>query len=106
MTHPLSNVANRPQEIPVVVTTDYRGVFFGYMDQTCVNDETISLRAARNCLVWTSDIKGFVGLAVTGPSKTCRVGPAADMHSLRKITCILACSPQAVAAWESAPWSQ
>lgn len=86
-----------------VVTTEHRGVFFGYTADT--SGDVINLRAARCCLRWTSDIKGFMGLASTGPSSSCRVGPAADMQ-VRKITSVMACTPEAIKAWESAPWSR
>lgn len=88
-------------ERAVLVTTAHRGVFFGYAVKT--DGETIALRAARNCLYWSADVKGFLGLASNGPTKTCRVGPAADIE-LRDITCVAECSPAAVQAWESAPW--
>ncbi len=89
-------------ERAVVVTTAHRGVFFGYTDDT--SGEIISLRAARNCLYWAVDQKGFVGLAAIGPTKGARVGPAADME-LRDITSVAACTPEAIVAWERAPWS-
>ena len=86
---------------PVLVTTEFRGVFFGYADNT--DGDTIKLKQARNCLYWSADVKGFEGLAVTGPSASCRVGPAAEIE-LRKITCVAECTPEAVAAWERSPW--
>jgi len=89
-------------ERPVLVTTEFRGVFFGYATDT--SGETIKLRAARNCLYWSSDVKGFEGLAANGPTKSCRVGPAADIE-LRKITCVAEVTPVAVKAWESEPWA-
>jgi hypothetical protein len=89
-------------ERAVLVTTSHRGVFFGYATQT--DGEIVKLRAARNCLYWSADVKGFVGLAATGPTSTCRVGPAADME-LRDITAVLACSPEAELAWSAAPWA-
>jgi hypothetical protein len=46
---------------------------------------------------------GFMGLASMGPDKECKVGPAADI-TVRKITAVLECSPQAVEKWEAAPW--
>lgn len=85
----------------VLVTTTHRGVFFGYAGDT--SGATIRLRAARNCVYWTSDVKGFLGLAATGPSKGCKIGPAADIE-LRDITCVAECSVAATQAWESAPW--
>src|SRR5208283_1005402 len=76
----------------VVVTTAHRGVFFGYA--TDVDGAVINLRAARNCVSWSSDVRGFIGLAATGPSERCRVGPAADIQ-LRDITSVIQCTPEA-----------
>jgi len=90
-------------ERAVLVTTVHRGVFFGYAENT--DGTTIKLRAARNCVYWSNDVKGFLGLASNGPSKSCRIGPSADIE-LRDITCVAACSEKAVAAWEAAPWSK
>ena len=92
---------SKNKERAVVVTTEHRGVFFGYAD--AVDGDIVKLRAARNCVYWSADIRGFMGLAATGPSKNCKVGPAADI-SLRKITSVMECAPEAIAAWESAPW--
>ena len=87
----------------VIVTTQHRGVFFGYAAD--IDGAIIKLRAARNCLSWSSEIKGFLGLAATGPNKNCKVGPAADI-SLRDITSVIECTPEAIRAWEVAPWSR
>lgn len=65
-------------EKAVLVTTSHRGVFFGYASET--DGATIKMRGARNCVYWSSDVKGFLGLAATGPSKSCKVGPAADIE--------------------------
>ena len=86
---------------PVIVTTAHRGVFFGYA--TKIDGETIALKSARLCLYWSADVKGFMGLAATGPTATCRIGPAADIV-LRNITAVLSVEPKAVDAWEAAPW--
>ena len=91
----------KTKERAVVVTTEQRGVFFGYAVET--GGETIKLRAARNCIYWPSENKGFMGLAADGPKSGARVGPAADIE-LRKITSVIECSPEAVKAWEAAPW--
>jgi hypothetical protein len=97
--HP--NRSKQQEERAVMVTTSHRGVFFGYA--TDISGEFIELRAARNCLYWPVENKGFIGLANTGPVKGARVGPAADMQ-LRDITSVTLCTPAAVAAWEAAPW--
>lgn len=87
----------------VLVTTEFRGVFFGYAEDT--SGETIKLTSARNCVYWPASTKGFIGLASDGPSKGARVGPAADIE-LRKVTAVVECSEEAAKAWESAPWSK
>ena len=97
--HPNRNKKERA----VLVTTSHRGVFFGYAEAT--DGVTIKLRAARNCIYWSSAIRGFIGLASDGPDKSCKIGPAADIE-LRDITCVCECTPKAAAAWEEAPWSR
>jgi len=89
------------QARPVIVTTAHRGVFFGYATDT--DGETIALTQARNCVYWSDDVRGFMGLAANGPSAKCRIGPAADI-TLRNITAVLEVTPEAVARWEGAPW--
>lgn len=98
--HPNRN-KSETAERAVLVTTSHRGVFFGYATDT--SGATIALRAARNCLYWPTENKGFMGLASMGPIKGARVGPAADIE-LRDITSVAECTTAAVAAWESAPW--
>lgn len=90
-------------ERAVLVTTTHRGVFFGYASVT--DGATIKLRAARNCIYWPTQNKGFLGLASMGPDAGARVGPSADVE-LRDITCVAECTPTAVEAWEKAPWSR
>ncbi len=89
-------------ERAVMVTTEYRGVFFGYAKKT--SGDTIRLERARNCVYWSSDCKGFMGLASTGPTSSCRIGPPCTIE-LRKITAVLEVAPEAVAAWEKSPWN-
>lgn len=88
---------------PVLVTTAHRGVFFGYAED--VDGATISLVHARLCVYWSADVRGFMGLAATGPTSGCRIGPAADIV-LRDITAVVSVTPEAVDAWERAPWKQ
>ena len=90
-------------ERAVVVTTQHRGVFFGYAKET--DGAIINLRAARNCLYWPTENKGFMGLASIGPVNGSRIGPAADI-ALRDITSVIECTTDAVQAWENAPWSR
>lgn len=85
----------------VLVTTAHRGVFMGYATDT--DGDTISLKQARLCVYWSADVKGFMGLASTGPSKTCRIGPLADI-TLRAITAVAEVTPEAAERWAAAPW--
>jgi len=91
------------RERPVLVTTEYRGVFFGYATQT--SGDTIVLKRARNCIYWSADVKGFLGLAHAGPTSGCRIGPPADIE-LRKVTAVVEVTPDAEAAWGKAPWAR
>jgi hypothetical protein len=86
---------------PVIVTTAHRGVFFGYAKDT--SGETIKLLKSRLCVYWSSDCKGFMGLASNGPTKNCRIGPPADVE-LRNITSVIEVSPEAEQAWLAGAW--
>lgn len=86
-------------ERAVIVTTEFRGVFFGYAKET--DGDVIHLRSARLCIQWTSDLRGFMGLASDGPSSSCRIGPRADIE-IRKITSVIEVTPSAVKRWEAA----
>lgn len=99
--HP--NRSKQASERAVLVTTAHKGVFFGYATQT--DGAIIKLRAARNCIYWPTNNKGFLGLANMGPLDGARIGPAADIE-VRDITCVAQCTPAAVEAWERAPWSR
>jgi hypothetical protein len=91
------------EERAVIVTTAHRGVFFGYADNT--DGETIVLKRARLCVYWSSDIRGFMGLAEKGPNSSCKIGPAADI-TLRAITAVVEVAPEAEKAWNAAPWAR
>jgi hypothetical protein len=95
--------AKKQSERPVLVTTEYRGVFFGYAEDT--SGDTIKLKRARNCIYWPASNKGFLGLATDGPQQGARIGPAAAEIELRKITAVAEVSPEAVANWESGLWA-
>jgi hypothetical protein len=89
-------------ERPVLVTTEHRGVFFGYATKT--DGDTIELKSARNAIYWSADVQGFMGLAATGPSKACRIGPPADIE-LRAITSVVEVTPAAADKWNAASFS-
>ena len=88
----------------VVVTTERRGVFFGYLVEEIGDGQTVILTDCRNVLFWDSSMHGFLGLAAQGPSSECRVGPQVPQSTLLGVTSITKCTAAAIAAWESEPW--
>ena len=95
----------KSRSTPVLVTTEHRGVFFGYADDANTAPEKIALTKMRNCINWRG-LKGFLDLTTTGPTSACRVGPAAAEGTLYKITGVWKVEPEAVKAWEGAPWAR
>lgn len=90
-------------KIPVLVTTQHRGVFFGYIDPAQRQAPHVDMTGVRNCLYWAASVGGFLGLASGGPNKDCRVGARVDgTFTARDVTSITDCSPAAVKAWEAA----
>ena len=86
----------------VVVTTEFRGVFFGYVKDDKNFPETMTLTGVRNCIYWESSVGGVFGLAATGPSSGSRIGQRVDEMTICKITSLTPCDDTAVKAWESA----
>jgi hypothetical protein len=94
------------QSRAVLVTTQHRGVFFGYLIGEPSKDK-VTLKGLRNVVYWDAATKGFVGLASNGPTDGCRVGPAAGAEStLFDVTGVFGCTDQAAKRFEAAPWSR
>ena len=89
----------------VLVTTEYRGVFFGKFVEDRDNGKTVVLTDCQNCIRWGESVKGFLGLASAGPDSSCRIGPPAKKTVLYGVTSITECSDAAADAWRSRPWS-
>ncbi len=87
---------------PVLVTTEFRGVFFGHIKDDKKAPAEITLTGARNCLYWSADIGGFLGLASVGPNSSCKIGKSVPELKLYKITSITPVEPAAVKKWEAA----
>lgn len=86
-------------ERPVIVCTEYRGVFFGYAADT--SGDRIHLRGARMAIYWGTT-RGVLELAETGPTPKSRLSARADIE-VRKITAVFEVTPTAVERWEGAP---
>lgn len=94
--------------VPVVVTTEHRGVFFGYVDQASFEThvKTVQMQSVRVVTVWTKEMHGFLGLTVIGPSGSCHVSPGCIEGKIHDVTGVWRCTPQAVKAWEAEPWGR
>ena len=82
---------------PVVVCTEYRGVFFGYAEDT--SGDTIKLKEARMVLAFGTT-KGVMQLAETGPTEFSKVSAKADIE-VRKVTAVFEVSAEAQAKWDA-----
>lgn len=93
-------MTSKPLGRPVLITTEFRGVFFGYAEDT--SGDTVILTNCRNCIYWPSAQGGFGGLATDGPAKGARIGSRIAKAELRKVTSVLEVEPAAVEKWEAA----
>jgi len=91
-------MATKKKERPVIVTTEFRGVFFGYAEDT--SGDKFHLRGARMAIYWGTT-RGLMQLAETGPTKTSKISARADME-VRKVTAVFEVTPEAAKAWEAA----
>jgi hypothetical protein len=90
---------------PVLVTTERRLVAFGWAAPgTDFTQPTIRIEGVRNCIKWSRTIGGFLGLAAVGPNEHCTIGALVPGGiTLRGVTSVTECSPDAVKRWEAAP---
>ena len=80
---------------PVLICTEYRGVFFGYADDT--SGDTVKLKDARMAIKWgTTD--GVAQLANTGPTDKSKIGAPACVD-LRKVTAVFEVTKEAEQKW-------
>jgi hypothetical protein len=84
----------------VLATTEFRGVFFGYVKDDKNLPEKLTLTNVRNCIYWSSDVGGFLGLASKGPSSSCKIGTEVPEVTLWKITSVTPVSDEAAAKWK------
>lgn len=87
---------------PVLVTTEFRGVFFGYIKKNSKLPAEITISSARNCIYWSAKTGGFAGLASSGVKSDCRIGAKIEEITLYKITSVTPVSAEAAKTWENA----
>lgn len=95
---------SKAKPVPVIVTTQHKGVFFGY--GVPADAENIRIENVRMVVYWSADVRGIVGLASTGPTNGCKVGLRAPAITLRGVTAVIECSEEAAKKFEEAPWSR
>lgn len=83
-------------ERPVIICTEFKGVFFGYAEDT--SGDTIKLRGARMA-IYFGTTRGVMELAETGPTSKSRISARADIE-VRKITAVFEVTPAAAKLWE------
>ena len=89
----------------VVVTTDSsrRGVFCGEL--LTEENDVVELKNAKMAVYWSANVKGVLGLAVTGPLGGCRITPAVNKIKVNGVTSIIDCTNEAVENWSKEQWS-
>lgn len=85
----------------VLVTTEYRGVFFGELASETDNGRTVVLNNVR-CAIRFGTKGGFMELAQDGPTSNSKIGTEAPSVKLYGVTSIVACTEKAVKTWKSA----
>lgn len=94
-------------KIAVLITTDHnkRGVFMGLIDPNDRHKETIMAEEVRMCVYWSEDMKGILGLASMGPSKTCKISKATKKALLHGVIAVIDLSEKALKNWRKEPWA-
>ncbi len=90
--------------VPVVVTTAHRGVFFGFLAGER-DGKTVELTGAQMCVYWSADVQGVLGLASSGPSRSCKVTRPVSRLTLQDVTAVMDVTREAVKLWQDRPWS-
>lgn len=75
---------------PVIVTTNFKGVFFGYIEETDMKETTIVLKNCRNVIYWSCK-GGFLSLCTTIESGS-KLGSIAPEITLHNVTSIAVCT--------------
>lgn len=87
---------------PVLITTEFRGVFFGFVKNDKKLPAEITLTNSKNCIYWSNDVSGFLGLACKGPSSNCRIGAEVEEITLYRITSVTPVEKEAEEKWKKA----
>lgn len=100
-TEPISapeSTADQPAGRPVIVCTEYRGVFFGYAEDT--SGDVIHLKQCRMAIKFGTT-RGVLQLAESGPTAQSNISARANVE-VRKVTSVFEVTDEAVKRWEAA----
>lgn len=91
--------------IPIIVCTEYRGVFFGYVDKFPESiPQEIKLYRSKMCVYWSEKVKGIMGLAENKNLSGCKITGEIPSILLNRITAIMEVSSEAEKAWQKGNW--
>lgn len=83
---------------PVIICTQWKGVFFGYAEDTSGN--VVHLKNAKMAIYWGTT-KGVMQLAHTGPTQSSKISAPANIE-VRGVTAVFEATAEAEAAWKNA----
>jgi hypothetical protein len=90
------------EERPVIICTEHRGVFFGFVPADYSIEKSgpiVKMRAARMAIYWGTT-RGVIQLAETGPTGSSKISAAADIE-VNKITAVFEVKEPALKVWEA-----
>jgi hypothetical protein len=95
---------------PVLVTTEHRGVFYGFLPEGVTevtlhpaDSKAVTLTHARMCIYWSADVQGVLGLASHGPTSGCKITRPVPKITLTEVTAVTDVTEEAVKAWQARP---
>lgn len=95
----MNTVKNNPF---VLITTEWRGVFAGYLESQDDVLRKVTLSRARCAIDWMTK-NGFIELAQVGPNSQSKIGAEAPEATFYGVTSIVKCTTEAEQAWLSHP---
>lgn len=87
----------------ILITTEYRGVFFGLVaPETDLTQRTLTdIKSCRMAINWRNG-KGVQGLASDGPDNNCKIGSASDVEVMHGVTAVFTVTDEAREKWMAA----
>lgn len=87
---------------PVLVTTDNRGVYYGYMQTDAQAPARLELENARVVVEWNTGDQGYLSLATVGPQDIAVISVAVSSLIIFGVNSIAVCTPEAATAFDNA----